>query len=79
MTTPRVAPPTTLADATYHKSTRSTGTGNCVEVAALPGGHRAVRDSKHPTGPVLTFPGSEWATFTASLLAPAYQRAQASL
>jgi Domain of unknown function (DUF397) len=32
MTTTRGAPPATLADATYHKSTRSTGTGNCVAV-----------------------------------------------
>jgi len=32
MTTTRVAPPATLAGATYHKSTRSTGTGNCVAV-----------------------------------------------
>ncbi len=32
MTTTRVAPPAALADATYTKSTRSTGTGNCVAV-----------------------------------------------
>ncbi len=63
----RVVPPAALAGATYIKSTRSTGTGNCVEVAALPGGHRAVRDSKHPTGPALTFTATEWAAFTTSL------------
>jgi Domain of unknown function (DUF397) len=60
MTTTRVAP-------TYTKSTRSTGTGNCVEVADLGDGHRAVRDSKHPTGPVLTCTGVEWAAFTAAI------------
>ncbi len=40
---------------------------DCVEVAALPGGHRAVRDSKHPTGPALTFTATEWTAFTTSL------------
>lgn len=63
----RVVPPAALAGATYQKSTRSTGTGNCVEVVALPGDHRAVRDSKHPTGPALTFTASEWTAFTTSL------------
>jgi Domain of unknown function (DUF397) len=67
MNNTRVAPPAVLADATYRKSSRSTAAGNCVEVAALPGGHRAVRDSKHPTGPALTFTATEWTAFTASL------------
>lgn len=70
MTTSRVAPPAALADATYTtytKSSRSTGTGNCVEVATLPGGHRAVRDSKHPTGPALTVTAAEWTAFTTTL------------
>ncbi|MGH3869854.1 MAG: DUF397 domain-containing protein [Pseudonocardiaceae bacterium] len=67
MTTTRVATPAALADATYRKSTRSTSTGNCVEVAALPDGHRAIRDSKHPTGPALTVPAAEWTAFTTSL------------
>lgn len=43
MTTIHVAPPTALAHA-------STGTGNCVEVANLPGGHRAIRDGKNFAG-----------------------------
>ncbi|MGH3687272.1 MAG: DUF397 domain-containing protein [Pseudonocardiaceae bacterium] len=45
MTTTRVAPPTALADATYHKSTRSTGTGNCVAVGYA-GGWIAIQDTK---------------------------------
>jgi hypothetical protein len=65
MTTTRVAPPTTLADATYHKSTHSSAAGNCVEVADLPGGHRAVRDSKNPTGPALVVTPTQWTAFTA--------------
>ncbi|WP_103530563.1 DUF397 domain-containing protein [Streptomyces sp. SM11] len=43
-------------------SSYSGNNGNCVEVAALPGG-RAVRDSKDQGGPVLTFSASEFAAF----------------
>jgi hypothetical protein len=35
----------------WRKSSRSTGDGECVEVALL--GSGAVRDSKNPTGPIL--------------------------
>lgn len=65
----RVAPRAALAGAIYRKSSRSTGTGNCVEVADLPGGHRAVRDSKNPAGPALTFTPAEWVAFTAGVRA----------
>ena len=51
------------ADARWRKSTFSMGAGNCVEIAQLPGGLVAVRDSKNPDGPVLTFPVSEWRAF----------------
>jgi hypothetical protein len=34
--------------------------GNCVEVARLPDGGVAIRDSKNTTGPVLEFTRSEW-------------------
>ncbi len=47
------------------KSSYSGNNGNCVEVAALPGGSRALRDSKDPSGPVLTFSGAEFARFIA--------------
>jgi hypothetical protein len=40
-----------------------------VEVADLPSGHRAVRDSKDAAGPILTFGPSEWAAFTAAIRA----------
>ena len=43
------------ADTRWVKSSYSFANGNCVEVAALPGAV-AVRDSKDPGGPVLTFP-----------------------
>ena len=48
---------------TWTKSTRSNGSGECVETAQLPGGSRAVRDSKDPDGPVLVFTPSEWRAF----------------
>jgi Domain of unknown function (DUF397) len=37
--------------------------GQCVEVAALPNGSHAVRDSKDPDGPVLRFTADEWRAF----------------
>jgi hypothetical protein len=49
----------------WRKSTRSNGGGgNCVEVAELADGGRAVRDSKNPDGPVLLFTAGEWLAFT---------------
>ncbi|MFI7056207.1 DUF397 domain-containing protein [Streptosporangium canum] len=44
-------------------STFSGANDNCVAVAELPGGGRAVRNSKHPDGPVVTFTASEWDAF----------------
>jgi hypothetical protein len=46
----------------WHKSSFS-GTENCVEVADLPGGGKAVRDSKDPSGTMLTFTPGEWRAF----------------
>ncbi len=51
----------------WHKSSRSGTSGTCVEVADLPDGGRAVRDSKDRTGPSLTFTPAEWAAFTAGV------------
>ncbi|MGH3776319.1 MAG: DUF397 domain-containing protein [Pseudonocardiaceae bacterium] len=45
MNNTRVAPPAALADATYRKSTRSTGTGNCVAVGYA-GDWVGVQDTK---------------------------------
>ncbi|HKR49209.1 MAG TPA: DUF397 domain-containing protein [Pseudonocardiaceae bacterium] len=50
------------------KSSRSgTGGGNCVEVANLTHGGRAVRDSKSPIGPALIVTSAEWAAFTTGI------------
>ncbi len=52
----------------WHKSSYSSGQGgNCVEVAQLDDGGRAVRDSKDPSGPALRFTPAEWAAFTAGV------------
>lgn len=51
-----------LSGAVWRKSSRSSGNGQCTEVA-LVGDMAAVRDSKHPTGPVLTFTGAQWRAF----------------
>jgi hypothetical protein len=51
------------AHVTWKKSTRSNGSGDCVEVAELPDGQRLVRDSKNPNGGLLTFTTSEWRAF----------------
>jgi hypothetical protein len=57
-----------LDNVTWRKSSYSgSNGGNCVEVAALPGNVLAVRDSKNPDGPVLTFSRAEWRTFTTAL------------
>ena len=50
---------------TWRKSARSGGATNCVEVAGGLPLIVAVRDSKNPAGPKLTFDFSAWDTFTA--------------
>ncbi|MFC0866205.1 DUF397 domain-containing protein [Sphaerimonospora cavernae] len=48
---------------TWRKSSYSGSGDNCVEVAVLASGGRAVRDSKDSDGPVLTFTPTEWHAF----------------
>ncbi|GIH12387.1 DUF397 domain-containing protein [Rugosimonospora africana] len=53
-----------LTRAAWHKSSRSSGNGNCVEVAILDD-TVAVRDTKDRSGPVLVFTPAEWSAFVA--------------
>jgi len=41
--------------------------GNCVEVAALADGARAVRDSKDRHGPALVFTADQWLAFVSGV------------
>lgn len=50
------------------KSSRSYGSGDCVEVRAMNGDIR-MRDSKDPDGPQLAFNRREWAAFVAGVRA----------
>jgi len=47
------------------KSRHSNAEGNCVEVAALPGGDIAMRNSRDPHGPALVYTPVEVAAFLA--------------
>ena len=59
---------TKLSSAAWRKSSRSNGQANCVEVADLHNGYRAIRDSKNPTGPALVVTTAEWAAFVTGLV-----------
>ena len=52
-------PATHLLDVSWQKSHRSNSQGNCVELAKLPDGSVAVRNSRHPTGPALVYTKAE--------------------
>ena len=56
-----------LSGAQWRISSHSSGTGSCVELAPLPGGHVAVRDSTDRSRPALVFDAAEWAAFAAGL------------
>jgi Domain of unknown function (DUF397) len=57
-----------LSRAVWYKSTFSNGSGGaCVEVAGNLPGIVAVRDSKNPEGPRLTFTANTWSAFVAGI------------
>jgi hypothetical protein len=47
----------------WTKSSHSDAGGSCVEVRRSQDGDIQVRDSKNPSGPVLTFTPSQWDAF----------------
>ncbi|WP_459548116.1 DUF397 domain-containing protein [Nocardia sp. X0981] len=57
-----------LSDAHWFKSSYSQAGGDCVEVAHMTDAV-GVRDSKNPTGPVLSFDPDVWAEFIGTISA----------
>jgi hypothetical protein len=49
--------------APWVKSSHSGPQGNCVEIAFLPAGEVAMRNSRCPDGAALVFTGAEWDAF----------------
>ncbi|MEU9508977.1 DUF397 domain-containing protein [Micromonospora sp. NPDC048170] len=61
---PNGVPTTQLPPLDWQKSRRSNPSGNCVELAELPGGAGiALRNSRHPEGPALIYTADEIAAF----------------
>lgn len=56
-----------LSGAQWRISSHSSGSGSCVELAALADGHVAVRDSTDRSRPALVFDAAEWQAFTAGM------------
>lgn len=56
-----------LGSLAWRKSSYSSPQGECVEFAALPDGHVAVRDSKQQAGPALVFTRPAWQAFCAAI------------
>jgi Domain of unknown function (DUF397) len=56
-------PASDLGDVTWRKSRHSNSQGTCVELAGLPGGAIAVRNSRHPDSPALIYSPAEMDAF----------------
>lgn len=52
-----------LGNLTWRKATASNPSGACVELAALPTGHIAMRNSRDPHAPALIYTRAEIAAF----------------
>lgn len=60
---------------TWFKSSLSSAQGgNCVEVAALPGGGAVMRNSRDPQGPALVYTAEEMDAFLAGVKAGEFDR-----
>jgi len=58
-------PAAELGGVRWLKSRHSNPNGECVELAALPGGEIAMRNSRFPVGPVLLYTQAEITAFLA--------------
>jgi len=63
-----------LPGARWFKSSRSSGSKECVETAHLDNGYVGVRDSKNPDGPALVFTPNGWDAFMSSAKAGEFNR-----
>jgi hypothetical protein len=62
MMTTNGVPAGEITGVTWLKARASVGAGECIEVAGLPEGGVAMRNSRHPEGPALIFTKAElWA------------------
>ena len=59
-------PASSLQVARWRKAARSNPSGSCVELAELPDGRVAMRNSRNPTGPALIFSRTAIAAFLAT-------------
>jgi len=59
---------TRLDGVTWRKSRHSNPSGNCVEIAELPDGAVAIRNSRFPSGPALVCAPAEFAAFLAGAM-----------
>ncbi|AEN12059.1 MULTISPECIES: DUF397 domain-containing protein [unclassified Streptomyces] len=57
-----------VAGLEWVKSSYSGNNGNCIEVATLHDGGRALRDSKYPDGPALAFTAAEFNAFVLGVM-----------
>ena len=60
-------PATVQAESNWRKSRHSGANGNCVEIATLDANTTGVRNSRHPTGPVLRYPNAAVRAFFAAV------------
>ena len=65
----QIGMPSGPSEVSWRKSTYSNPSGNCVEIARVDGIGMALRNSRDPLGPVLTYTPAEMAAFVHAIKA----------